>query len=284
MSWCWPPIAATCWTIRGAIARSRCGSKIPRGAAEALAAEAQWMASSRWATVRLTSRRWRPSAWASDITRPIQSRPAATSFSHASDFAPLGYWFPSFIVCRLAEGPERAADGALLSLRAQAARSIRQPRGDSRRTIPRVRRRFPAHRERCSPIPTSRASTKIRTLSTSGILHRRPRVRARRHSHQTAGCACSRSSTSPIRWMARSSKRPSTSRPRVRIARDEDAISSHHAGRDPGSGPHAGPIHAEMRVNRRGVWMLEVAARPIGGLVRAGAARIGRADPAPRRR
>ena len=27
-----------------------------------------------------------------------------------------------------------------------------------------------------------------------------------------------------------------------------------------------GPMHAEMRVNHRGVWMLEVAARPIGGL------------------
>lgn len=27
-----------------------------------------------------------------------------------------------------------------------------------------------------------------------------------------------------------------------------------------------GPVHAEMRVNNRGVWMLEVAARPIGGL------------------
>lgn len=27
-----------------------------------------------------------------------------------------------------------------------------------------------------------------------------------------------------------------------------------------------GPVHAEMRVNRRGVWMLEIAARPIGGL------------------
>jgi formate-dependent phosphoribosylglycinamide formyltransferase (GAR transformylase) len=27
-----------------------------------------------------------------------------------------------------------------------------------------------------------------------------------------------------------------------------------------------GPIHAEMRVNQHGVWMLEVAARPIGGL------------------
>jgi biotin carboxylase len=30
-----------------------------------------------------------------------------------------------------------------------------------------------------------------------------------------------------------------------------------------------GPIHAEMRVNERGVWMLEVAARPIGGLCAA---------------
>jgi len=28
----------------------------------------------------------------------------------------------------------------------------------------------------------------------------------------------------------------------------------------------SGPIHAEMRVNESGVWMLEVAARPIGGL------------------
>lgn len=27
-----------------------------------------------------------------------------------------------------------------------------------------------------------------------------------------------------------------------------------------------GPVHAEMRVNPRGVWMLEIAARPIGGL------------------
>jgi biotin carboxylase len=27
-----------------------------------------------------------------------------------------------------------------------------------------------------------------------------------------------------------------------------------------------GPVHAEMRVNHRGVWMLEIAARPIGGL------------------
>ena len=31
-------------------------------------------------------------------------------------------------------------------------------------------------------------------------------------------------------------------------------------------GLHHGPVHAEMRVNEKGVWMLEVAARPIGGL------------------
>jgi len=31
-------------------------------------------------------------------------------------------------------------------------------------------------------------------------------------------------------------------------------------------GLHHGPFHAELRANRNGVWMLEVAARPIGGL------------------
>jgi biotin carboxylase len=31
-------------------------------------------------------------------------------------------------------------------------------------------------------------------------------------------------------------------------------------------GLRRGPVHAEMRVNQRGVWMLEAAARPIGGL------------------
>ena len=36
-----------------------------------------------------------------------------------------------------------------------------------------------------------------------------------------------------------------------------------------------GPVHAEMRVNQHGVWMLEVAARPIGGLC----SRVLRFDP-----
>ena len=30
MNWCWQPIAAMCWTIPGAITRSRCVSKIRR--------------------------------------------------------------------------------------------------------------------------------------------------------------------------------------------------------------------------------------------------------------
>ncbi|MEO7145702.1 MAG: ATP-grasp domain-containing protein [Bryobacteraceae bacterium] len=45
-----------------------------------------------------------------------------------------------------------------------------------------------------------------------------------------------------------------------------------------------GPVHAEMRINHAGVWMLEVAARPIGGLCAktlrfAGAQRVRRAPP-----
>jgi len=31
-------------------------------------------------------------------------------------------------------------------------------------------------------------------------------------------------------------------------------------------GLHHGPLHAELRINREGVWVIEVAARPIGGL------------------
>jgi biotin carboxylase len=42
-------------------------------------------------------------------------------------------------------------------------------------------------------------------------------------------------------------------------------------------GLHHGPIHAECRVNRRGVFVLEVAARPIGGLC-AKAVRLQRGD------
>lgn len=46
----------------------------------------------------------------------------------------------------------------------------------------------------------------------------------------------------------------------------QDAIIHATASAIQALGLKHGPIHAEMRVNQRGVWMLEVAARPIGGL------------------
>ncbi len=48
--------------------------------------------------------------------------------------------------------------------------------------------------------------------------------------------------------------------------RTQDAIVQTTAAAVSALGLRHGPVHAEMRVNTRGVWMLEVAARPIGGL------------------
>ena len=60
-------------------------------------------------------------------------------------------------------------------------------------------------------------------------------------------------------------------------------------GRRAAIGLTEGPIHAELRVNERGAWVLEVAARSIGGLcgrtLRFGAGVAARgAHPPPRRR
>jgi len=49
-------------------------------------------------------------------------------------------------------------------------------------------------------------------------------------------------------------------------AATQDAMAGATAAAVKALGLTHGPIHAEMRVNREGVWMLEVAARPIGGL------------------
>jgi biotin carboxylase len=54
---------------------------------------------------------------------------------------------------------------------------------------------------------------------------------------------------------------PSRQSERVRLRIVDTTQKSIHA-----LGLTHGPIHAEMRVNEAGVWMLEVAARPIGGL------------------
>lgn len=52
-------------------------------------------------------------------------------------------------------------------------------------------------------------------------------------------------------------------------AQVQDAIRKATATAVRALGLRHGPVHAEMRVNERGVWMLEVAARPIGGLCAA---------------
>ncbi len=65
--------------------------------------------------------------------------------------------------------------------------------------------------------------------------------------------------------MARSSKRPSTSHHSENPATQQAIVETTESAVRALGLTH-GPIHAEMRVNRRGVWMLEVAARPIGGL------------------
>jgi biotin carboxylase len=54
--------------------------------------------------------------------------------------------------------------------------------------------------------------------------------------------------------------------PSVAAARVQQAIVSAIADAVSAIGLSHGPVHAECRVNDRGVWVLEVAARPIGGL------------------
>ncbi len=54
---------------------------------------------------------------------------------------------------------------------------------------------------------------------------------------------------------------PSREPPEIQFAIKEAA-----QGAVNGLGLRFGPVHAEMRVSNAGVWMLEAAARPIGGL------------------
>ena len=68
-------------------------------------------------------------------------------------------------------------------------------------------------------------------------------------SSSKGSSACWRFSTSPIRWMARSSRRPSTSRRRARSGDTQDAIVRTTQAAVKALGLTDGPIHAEMRVN-----------------------------------
>ena len=150
----------------------------------------------------------------------------------------------------------------------QAGRAVGQPRRDARRR----RRRSSSPRSsgcaRCCSRPRSAPSGTTRTTTAlrRGV-HPRPRVRARRTAAPRRARTCWPSSTSPIRSTARSSRRPSTSRRLVGAGgrAGGDRRGRRRAPRRRSACAH-GPIHAECRVNDDGVFVLEVAARPIGGL------------------
>ena len=101
-----------------------------------------------------------------------------------------------------------------------------------------------------------------------------------------ARCTCWRSSTSPIRSTAHSSRRQSTSRPRAAPPDDRRAIVDAVVQAARALGLRHGPIHAECRVNHAAgagparVFVLEVAARPIGGLCARALRFANRHDPA----
>ena len=80
------------------------------------------------------------------------------------------------------------------------------------------------------------------------------------------GFSSSRFSISRTRSMVRSSRRPSTLTPSREPASVQSSIVSAVAAGAHAIGLRHGPLHAECRVNDRGVYLLEIAARPIGGL------------------
>ena len=131
-----------------------------------------------------------------------------------------------------------------------------------------VRRRLHTGCARCSGRPNPARERR-----------RRARARARRRVHRRAtssrskGC-CSTATLHVLAHLrqARSARRPVLRRDLLRdaVARRAGcaaAISSTRCGAPPRRiGLEHGPVHAECRVNEHGVFVLEVAARPIGGL------------------
>ena len=188
---------------------------------------------------------------------------------------------------------ERATRAAVarrvpLSVRAQAAGAVGEPRRDPRRRRAAVRRGLSRGIARSSRRRTWRAGrsgpTRILVedfvpgaeVALEGLLERRRAARAR--ALRQAG---------PAR-RARSSRRRSTSRRRGCPRTAQDAIARVHRAGAARARParRAGPRRA-ARATRRGPWLIEIAARSIGGLcsrtLRFGTGHVARgADPAPR--
>ena len=108
------------------------------------------------------------------------------------------------------------------------------------------------------------------SFDSGGGFHSRARVRARRAGDAMESPDPGASSISRIRWMARFSKRPSIVTPSrepaamQRLSPEDDAAGHRGAGADRRS-----DSRGNARERWRG-WMLEVAARPIGGLCSRG--------------
>ncbi len=172
---------------------------------------------------------------------------------------------PEFHRVPLAEGPDRAAQHApypcvLKPLGLSASRGVIRADNPTNSSL------LSAASKTSWPIPTSRGSTKIRTAFCKWRHSSKAANSRWRGFSRAAACASSRFSISPIHSTVPSSRRPSTSRRRAKPESTQRAIVQATEGAIRALGLSHGPIHAEMRVNSRGVWMLEVAARPIGGL------------------
>ena len=122
---------------------------------------------------------------------------------------------PWFAVVPIADGTRRiarAGSDAAIPVRRQAARPVGQPRRDPRRRRRRVRRRVRRGCARCCARPEVRAArSRTRRRDPRRGLHRTAASsRSRACMTRRRAAACSRSSTSPIRSTARSSRRRST--------------------------------------------------------------------------
>ena len=223
--------------------------------------------STRW--WQSTSRGWwwprwprRASAW--PTTRPRRWRPPGTRPSCGTALAAAGtVRQPAFAVVAAGADVGAAAARDRVSLRRQGAVAVGQPRGASGPTTAagggRAAERIRAIAARSRRDPDGAAAGRA--------LHRRaPRWPSRALLRGGAPARCWRCSTSPTRSTGPTSRRPSTSRPSRLPERGPDG-SGRGGGRRRGasvcsrarSTPSCGSTPGRP-------WMLEVAARSIGGL------------------
>ena len=213
----------------------------------------------------------RPSYVASVIARALKvpySSPDAVlacknKFLARERFRAAGLHVPEFTRAARSK-PRNYFARSPLSVRAQTA-ACRQVAASLAPTIRRSSSRRSNRSRRYWHLPTSYACLGKGPISAGGGLYCRTRIRSRGISDRgTAG------------WLAIFDKPDPLDGPcfeetiYVTPSRESRAVQQSivdtTARAISALGLADGPVHAEMRVNESGVWMLEVAARPIGGL------------------